>query len=64
MGQFWPLQVPVIEVAGHAMPPFCGCTMTKRDSEVNPPPQETLQGDWGPQAPTWQSTGHTWLLQS
>jgi hypothetical protein len=63
-GQLWGLQPEEIESVGQAMPPYCGCTMTTRVSELKPPPQDFEQGVVRPQSPTSQSTGHIWLLQS
>ena len=49
--------------SGHAAPPFWGA-VSARERDCAPPPHVLVQVLNAESAPTTQSTGHAWLLQS
>jgi hypothetical protein len=64
MGQAWALQLWVILLNGHSLPPFAAATVTVRVRLCDPMPHETEHWDQPDQEDTTQSMGQAWVLHS
>jgi len=43
---------------GQPKPPYCGCTVTEREANCEPPPHMTEQAPQSVHSVTWQFMGH------